>query len=198
MQHKLRQEVRKFKQWSLSNGHVDDYDDWWGGVVGAAKVFILEVPVDLWSQDDCDDLLCAVANDCIEYIPELLLANPKKLLYLAEFSVKTTNPDAKWPLAAQLANVNAEREEAETLLLRFVQDENEYVSRRALLALSELGSSSIPELVQRAWDTGQEYQRIAALWALHNCAPELLPSYLAAAVEDGREHLLSNVAKLRG
>ena len=81
--------------------------------------------------------------------------------------------------------------------MRFVRDRDEYVSRRALLALGQLRSEKTEEYAERAWRTGHEYQRIAALWALKECGSAKLSDYLREAEADGREYVLHNAKAVR-
>ena len=105
-------------------------------------------------------------------------------------------PDAKWQLAVRIAGIT-DRQQAEKLLVQLVQDDNEYVSRRALMSLAEIASDKTEHYCRIAWekevDEMQEYQRIAVLHALFRIQSGLLPHYLQLATKDGRKHLISNL-----
>ena len=81
------------------------------------------------------------------------------------------------------------------LLLRFNVDNDEYVSRMAMLALANIESAHTEKLAVKAWKTNDEYQRIAALWAIWRIKSPNLPKYIEAAKQDGRAHFAHNVAK---
>lgn len=83
------------------------------------------------------------------------------------------------------------------LLIHFAYDADEYVSRRALIALGKLKSERTEQLAERAWQTGHEYQRIAALWALKDVGSSKLGDYLLQAEEDGREYVVRNAIEIR-
>ena len=126
-----------------------------------------------------------------------LARNPLNLLCLAEQAVTSAEPDAKWQLAAELGRVEMRLPEVEPLLLRFASDEDEYVRRRSLTALADVGSTHVSELAERAWHSGDEYQRMAALYALLRSGSPELSEYLARAEADGRPNLVDYAARIR-
>jgi hypothetical protein len=81
-------------------------------------------------------------------------------------------------------------------LRSFVYDDNEYLSRRALLSLASLKSDKSEALAERAWESGHLYQRIAALSVLNKISSSKLQEYLKKAHEDGREYLVKNTLKI--
>jgi len=78
-----------------------------------------------------------------------------------------------------------------------VVDEDEYVKRCALISLGELKSSKSESLAERAWHTGHEYQRMAALEVLDKISSSKLAIYLKEAMEDGRPHLVKTARKIK-
>jgi hypothetical protein len=60
-----------------------------------------------------------------------------------------------------------------------------------------LKSSKAKEIAERAWKTGDEYQRIAALWVLKDVASSKLPAYIEQAVRDGRQYLVHNADEVQ-
>ena len=195
----LHTEIEKLRLWQSTDGNLDPYSaygGWWSGIVPAAKQFI-ETSVFLnWSSTDVDDLLFAIARDSADHLVELVAQDSERLLTLSEHALVSGEPDARWPLAVVLGALRSRQAEAEALLVRFANDPEEYVSRRALLALAALKSSVVPTLAERAWKTGHEYQRIAALAALKEVGSDLLPRYLAEAHKDGRPYLVQNARRL--
>ena len=196
MPNTLHLEVQKIMQWLTTSRRIEDYDGWWSNVVPAAEKFIHSTPPESWTAYDISDLLFLVNLCNTEYLAETLTAKTEIALLLARMALESGEPDARWQLASQLAFVSDRHEAAEALLLQFARDPEEYVSRRALLALATLKSSAVPRLAELAWKTGHEYQRIAALNALKTVESALLPHYLAEAHKDGREHLVSNAKRL--
>lgn len=195
----LQEEIERFKEWAalypihLRTGEWEcDYDQW--QPLWAAAIAVLDsLPPSSWTETCCANLLYAIARDNEdERIARELPGNPDALLELARLAIESSEPDAKWQLAVQLGALSTAREEAEALLLRLVDDHDEYVSRRALLALGAWRSAHAESLAERAWLTGHEYQRIAALWVLGDVAPGKLAHYVGLAKEDGRQLVVEN------
>lgn len=197
----LQEEVEKFKKWAAL--HLPDqqtgewecgYDHWQS--LWAAAIAVLEfLPPSTWTERCSANLLYAIARDNeMECIAGELAGKPDALLALARLATDSSEPDAKWQLAVQLGGLSAptDKEDAEKLLLRLVDDEDEYVSRRSLLALGRLQSVHAEPLAEKARLTGHEYQRIAALWVLKDVAPSKLAQYVRLAEEDGRKFVVKN------
>jgi HEAT repeat protein len=81
--------------------------------------------------------------------------------------------------------------------LHFVHDEDDYVRRIALMALSDIGSPRVEELVVREWETGDEHQRMGVLYALAKIGSPKLKHYLALAEADGRPYITQYIAVIR-
>ena len=200
----LHDEVRRFKEWATviplnarSGEWECDYPDW-QRFRAAAKYLIETVPAVNWTKAVTDDFLYALARDNeIEDIAAQFLGRSDALLVLAARAIHSVEVDAKWQIAAKLGELHEHKREAEALLIKFVQDDDEYVCRRALLALSQLKSALTESFAERAWQTGHEYQRIAALWALKDAASSKLNDYLQRAEEDGRKYLVGNAMEIR-
>lgn len=200
----LRNEVGKFRAWAEALPRATrpaewecDYSDW-ADLRSEAIALLNATPADHWSRDDVADLLYAIARDNeSEYLAGQLASRIDALLALAAMSVAAIENDAKWQLAHQLGKANSHQVEAEAILLQLVDDKNEYVSRRSLLALGVMKSSKAEALAERAWTSGQEYQRMAALSVLHGIGSAKLADYIERAVADGRQHLAHTARCLR-
>ena len=200
----LRNEVEKFRKWASAypvqertGEWEDDYHDW-SAFHEAAITFLAASSPDEWVDEDVSDLLYAIARDNeSEYLAEEVAVNIDTLLKLSELAIHSQEVDAKWQLAAQLGSLCERQQEAEALLLQFVEDQDEYVSRRALISLGQLKSTRAEEFAERAWGTGDEYQRIAALWVLKDVASEKLPAYIEKAEVDGRQYLIHNSREIQ-
>lgn len=197
----LQEEVEKFKEWAAvypphqRTGEWEcGYDHWQS--LWAAAIAVLEfLPPSAWTERCRTNLLYAIARDNeMECIAGELVDKPGALLALARLAIDSSELDAKWQVAVQLGGLSepANKEEAEKLLLSLVEDEDEYVSRRSLLALGRLQSVHAEPLAEKAWLTGHEYQRIAALWVLKDVAPSKLAQYVRLAEEDGRRFVVKN------
>jgi len=147
--------------------------------------------------EETDAVLYAVARDNeVELLAASMSEFPEHLLAAARASVGSSEPYAKWQLAEVLTkNIP---DEAHVILEALSSDDDEYVRRRVLLLLGRLRSPLIEGLVDRAWETGDEYQRIAALHALHDAGSARLQDFLSRAEADGRQYLVENARNLRG
>lgn len=196
--------VKHFKQWAEAvpvetrSGEWEcDYPDW-QRLWSAAEQLMETVPVDVWAESAMEDLLYALArdNEC-EVIADALAKRDSVLMAVASRATHSAESEAKWQIAVKLGERCGPLAEAEELLVHFVQDANEYVSRRALLALGRASSGKTETYAERAWATGHEYQRIAALWALKDVGSAKLDEYLRWADADAREFLVSNAREIR-
>lgn len=90
------------------------------------------------------------------------------------------------------------------MILDFAKDPNEYVSRRALLAMPALRPDCVEQFAPLFWERNcyspelQEYQRIAVLVSLDAIHSDLLPQYLEQAKQDGRRYLLEHAKRIEG
>ncbi len=90
------------------------------------------------------------------------------------------------------------------MILDFAKDPNEYVSRRALLAMPALRPDCVEQFAPLFWERScyspelQEYQRIAVLISLDAIHSDLLPQYLERAKQDGRSYLLEHAERIEG
>ncbi|WP_321849540.1 HEAT repeat domain-containing protein [Burkholderia diffusa] len=197
----LHEQVEKFREWAALYPVRQRSVEWeceyghWEALWDASLAVVDSLAPAAWTATACADLLYAIARDqALEHISSMLWTQPDALLALARASIDASEPNAKWQLAARLGGLgsHAAEAEAEALLLRLVDDEDEYVRRRALLALGALKSTHAEALAERAWHTGHEYQRIAALWVLKNIQSGKLVQYVKLAEADGREYVVRN------
>lgn len=131
------------------------------------------------------------------YLARVLAQHPENVLCLAEHAVTTAEPDAKYQLAAAIGRLKLRSPRAESILLQFAHDEDDYVRRRGLMALADIESPHVTELVSAAWDTGDEHMRMGILYALRTINAPQLEDYLAQADLDGREYLVGYANKIR-
>lgn len=128
-------------------------------------------------------LLAALALDEeAETLADHVADLPRALLLVSEAALAHGERDARWQLAARLgARTDAA---SEALLLRFAHDPDEYVRRRALLALGERRSSHAEALALRAWESDVPHARIAALSVLASVRSPRFAALLALAHAD--------------
>jgi hypothetical protein len=201
----LRREVDRFHVWADTYPVEQRSGEWEMGYSGwddLNKTFIAFISSSTcadWDAETTEIVLYVIARDNeMQWLIDHLAQNADNLLCLAERALESDMWEAKWQIAMALGSLESRRTEAEALLLRFAHDEDEYVRRRALLALSDLNSSHVEDLVDLAWGTGEEYQRIAVLCALYEVGSPLLEKYAMLAEADGRESLAKYAAYIRG
>lgn len=200
----MRQEVEKFKEWAVKYPVEKRSGEWecdytsWDTLYNATREFLASFSPSDWDDTDVSDLLYVIARDNeAEILAAEVARDTNRLLRLSKLALASPETDAKWLLADQLGYLCSQEQEAEVLLLEFVDDRDEYVSRRALLSLGRLKSPKAEALAERAWDTGHEYQRIAALWVLKELSSNKLPVYIKKAFEDGREYVVQNAHQVQ-
>lgn len=197
---KVENEVKLFKAWASTQ---DQRGEWeteyprWQAFEAAVLDFLEKTKSAEWDDKDWQNIIFVVArdNECETFIGKIS-EDKELLLSLAHQALTSHESKAKWQIAAYLGETAA-LELAEPILLAWVTDANEYVSRRSLIALSILGSKETEKLAKMAWATEHEYQRIAALQALGNIASKELEQFLRLAKDDGRIHLVKKALQLQ-
>jgi HEAT repeat protein len=140
----LSSKIEAFKAWAktLKEHSVDwelEYPDW-DSLYQAVYKVLANIPLARWNSEVFDELLYALARDNeTENIADKLPEHPKKLVALANKAITYPDYQARWQIAHALYKISDKSEEAKNLLTGFASDENEYVRKRALLALDYLG-----------------------------------------------------------
>lgn len=203
MQQDWRSEVQKFRLWAQSQVQVAqwecNYERWWP-IYDGVKEF-LDQPISSWSQEETEDMLYILARDwecgvIADYMKEY---PPEVALYLSEKALEKSEWDARWRLADVLGFLPV-TEHIEFLLLRLVEDEEEYVRRRALKSLARLKSPQVEQLALREWeraDPNQQWAQMNALVCWRHIGSHLLESYLQQAELSSFEYLPGFVRQLR-
>ena len=199
----LADAVLAFRSWADSLPAGQKSGEWecdylqWPTITSAFTAFLDTLIPQIWDSSTVGMLLYILARDNeMELLKEELIARPTHLLALAKASFGSEEPDARWQLADALGSVELATSEVEPPLEQFFRDENEYVSRRALLALARRRSVRAEPLALHAWGTGHEYQRMAALEAFAACGSPLLSFHLDLALRDGRQYLVKSAQAL--
>jgi hypothetical protein len=163
-----------------------------GDVIDAFTRFVRGCSDHPWDDEVIAEILHLVAlDDEPEYLVDLLTEDPVHLLAVARGSILHPRWEARWQIADRLGDLHDDKVEAESLLIRFMQDGNEYVRRRAILALARLRSQHVEQFAEAAWRTGHQYQRMAVVSALYEIGSLKLSEFLERAKADGREYLVS-------
>ena len=146
--------------------------------------------------------LIARANEAEGFIQETT-SHPKWFECLCRRAAASNENEAKWQFAAYLPECSCSQK-VRDIILDFAKDPNEYVSRRALLAMPALRPDCVEQFAPLFWERNcyspelQEYQRIAVLVSLDAIHSDLLPQYLEQAKQDGRRYLLEHAKRIEG
>ena len=205
----LLEAVEAFKRWAVDwklellpdkpSGEWETSYLHWPALNTAVIKLLQASPPDRWDPPVVQALLYALARDNEEgWLKNDLLDSPTHLIALAHAGVSYDDPDAKWQLADALGSPHVSDDQAEPLLDRFVHDDDEYVSRIALLALGARRSPKAEQLAVRAWTTGHEHQRIVALSVLFDICSPLLPAYLGLSRLSSQEYVRARALEIEG
>ncbi len=198
------EEIALFRAWAAPQLSDGEYSSWeadygrWPQVKSAFGAFLQQRPFQDWDAGTISDLLYIIARD--NESPSLAHAiaeEPERLLFLAWAAIEAPERDAKWQFAVELGNLDRRKYPAEPMLLALFQDEDEYVRRQALMALGRMRSPLAEGLVSAAWETGDGYQRIAALQVLRDLNSPQLTIYLDEAEQDSSQYLRAFAARLK-
>jgi len=196
-------EVARFKAWAASlpagprSGEWECNYEHWSELHAGFEDLLGESAPEQWTEEEMDAVLYVVARDNeVQIVARSMSRFPLHLLAAARAAVGSSEPDAKWQLAEVLTETMPDQ--AHVILAALSSDDDEYVRRRVLLLLGRIQSPLVDPLVDRAWGTGDEYQRIASLHALNDAGSARLQDFLLLAEADGRQYLAENARKLRG
>lgn len=194
----------RFRTWADTFPVVERSGEWeclyadWQTIYNAFGAYINATVCQEWDEAMMQTLLYIVARDNeMQKLVKQVARNPENLLCLGEYALVSPERDAKWQLADELGHADRHTPQVEALLLQFAHDPDEYVRRRSLVALANIGSSRVEALAASAWETGDEYQRMAALFALWKAGSPQLEIYLTRADADGRRYLGAYAVRVR-
>jgi hypothetical protein len=193
----LLTEVAQFRAWADAYPHAIRNGEWecdyksWPSLYDAVLGFVAGRPLESWSAEELQAVLYALARDHeMQHLArEIRRRQPELLLPLARAAIRMGERNNRWQLAVELGRVGLG---AEQLLLEMARDEHEYVRRRALESLAQIGSPAVEELALAAWhlpDEDQEHARMMVLHCLDQIGSSMLEPLLAEAERDERQYL---------
>jgi hypothetical protein len=208
MNAKIFIEINKFDKWAQTQSDIaqDDrggewecgYDNW-DDIYQAFENYLKTSNPTQWTSKEKELLLYIIARDNeMEHLSSVL--DEQALVTLTREAIINGHRDDKWQLAVQL-NRLTDKHLATILLDSLVNDEDEYVNRRALMGLAELQSDKVEGYAEVIWSRNKygdmdEYQKMAVLHALSVTKSKNLEDYIRKAKEDGREHLVNLATKI--
>lgn len=207
----LDTEITRFQAWvhAYPEPEEERSPEWdrqyegWPALWKAFEACVAALPCQAWSDLTTENVVFAITHDTDRQgLIREVAKRPDNLLCLAERVLAMSAPNAAWQTASELGKLGRSSPRVESLLLRFTRDEDEYVRRRALLALADMGSvrAADPDVVERIWHSGvawDEYGRMAVLYALWKIHSPQLEHYLAFADSDGRPSVVEYAARVR-
>ena len=210
----LLEQARKFHQWQeitypgktteeIGGAWEVDYPAW-NDIFDAFCHVLTQMDAETADSVLLDEMvyLIARANEAEGFIQETT-SHPKWFECLCRRAAASNESEAKWQFAAYLPKCSCSQE-VRDIILDFAKDPNEYVSRRALLAMPALRPDCVEQFAPLFWERNcyslelQEYQRIAVLVSLDAIHSVMLPQYLEQAKQDGRSYLLEHAKRIEG
>ena len=211
---RLLEQAIKFHQWQeatypgktseeLGGEWEVDYP-YWNDTYSAFCHVLTQMDAETADSVLLDEMVYRIArdNEAEGFIQETT-SHPKWFEYLCRRAAASNESEAKWQFAAYLPECPCSQE-VKDMILDFAKDPNEYVSRRALLAMPALRPDCVEQFAPLFWERNcyspelQEYQRIAVLVSLDAIHSDLLPQYLERAKQDGRSYLLEHAKRIEG
>lgn len=211
---RLLEQVGKFHQWQeitypgktteeIGGAWEVDYPAW-NDIFDAFCHVLTQMDAEMADSILLDEMvyLIARANEAEGFIQETT-SHPKWFECLCRRAAASNESEAKWQFAAYLPECSCSQE-VRDIILDFAKDPNEYVSRRALLAMPALRPDCVEQFAPLFWERNcyspelQEYQRIAVLVSLDAIHSVMLPQYLEQAKQDGRSYLLEHAKRIEG
>ncbi|RYD29755.1 MAG: HEAT repeat domain-containing protein [Verrucomicrobiaceae bacterium] len=199
MNQRLQDEVARFRTWAI--GREGSYGEWecdyndWSAFWKASENAIAEAERGQLDSDDALNLLYGIARENeTQWLRRFLIGYPRTLRSLAIRSASYPDGDAKWQLACSIAD--ACLPDAVEILQPFLRDEDEYVRRRSLLALSPLCPSQAELLAITGIDSANEYSRMAALEVLHDIGSDHFSDAALRLCADPNEYVPKRAEEL--
>ena len=210
----LLEQARKFHQWQeitypgktteeIGGAWEVDYPAW-NDIFDAFCHVLTQMDAETADSVLLDEMTYLIArdNEAEGFIQETT-SHPQWFERLCRRAAASNESEAKWQFAAYLPECPCSQE-VKDMILDFAKDPNEYVSRRALLAMPALRPDCVEQFAPLFWERNcyppelQEYQRIAVLVSLDAIHSDLLPQYLERAKQDGRRYLLEHAKRIEG
>ena len=211
---RLLEQAIKFHQWQeatypgktseeLGGEWEVDYP-YWNDTYSAFCHVLTQMDAETADSVLLDEMVYLIArdNEAEGFIQETT-SHPQWFECLCRRAAASNESEAKWQFAAYLPECSCSQK-VRDIIMDFAKDPNEYVSRRALLAMPALRPDCVEQFAPLFWERNcyslelQEYQRIAVLVSLDAIHSVMLPQYLEQAKQDGRSYLLEHAKRIEG
>jgi hypothetical protein len=215
MEHPLFEEIEKFERWAEAYSEIPQEErggEWecdygvntegnWAQIYKYFDDYIIHSEPLTWTDGIIGKLLYIIArdNEC-EILSREVARFEQGFVILTKKALTMGPAHAKWQLMVHLNHL-PDKKLAIELLEKFADDPHEYVNRRALMKLAEMGWEKTEAHCRMVWEREnygevQEYQRMAVLYALKCVKSAQLAEYIRKAKEDGRKYLVRNAEEL--
>ena len=210
----LLEQVGKFHQWQeitypgktteeIGGAWEVDYPAW-NDIFDAFCHVLTQMDAETADSVLLDEMVYLIARDNeAEGVIQETTSHPQWFECLCRRAAASNESEVKWQFAAYLPECPCSQE-VKDMILDFAKDPNEYVSRRALLAMPALRPDCVEQFAPLFWERNcyspelQEYQRIAVLISLDAIHSDQLPQYLEWAKQDGQSYLLEHAKRIEG
>lgn len=202
----LLKEIKLFKSWAYSIDSSNLFGEWemyydnWDNIYRAFRDVITNCSCEGLDDKVTEDLLYIIARDNEdECLIDQLVESKTWFMFLCEKSLTSNYDDAKWQFASKLSNFS-EDPRSKKFIIMFINDNNEYVSRRALLQLPFVYPEKVEYYSKIYWDKNtetQEYYRMAILDILNETKSNYLDFYIKKAIQDERKCLVKHAKDIQ-
>lgn len=190
-----------FQEWasSLNEKHKESPEwesDWsqWDASYRVIEAYLESTSQQSLTESECTDLLFILARDSENQEIQINLSkHPNKIRQLTAATNKVNEPHASWQLADIISDTDLDIEIKIDLLEGFLKSDDEYVRRRALNSFAKISHCNFGDVelkkrtelhASNAWESGNEYQMISALWALHEIGSKKAEVYIESGLEN--------------
>lgn len=209
---RLLEQAKRFHQWQettypgktageLGGEWEVDYP-YWDDAYHAFCLVLTQMDAEMADGILLDEMIYLIARDNeAEGFIQQATSHPKWFERLCRHTAVSNENEAKWQFAAYLPECPC-GQEVKNMILDFANDPNEYVNRRALLAMPALRPDCVEQFAPLFWERNcyspelQQYQRIVVLTSLNAIHSSLLPQYLELSKQDGRNYLLEHAERI--
>ncbi|MFW6311839.1 MAG: hypothetical protein ACOC1K_06350 [Nanoarchaeota archaeon] len=192
-------EVSNFMRWAKNTNKKTGewetrYPDW-GKIYSLIEESLDIIEYNKLTELDKDNLLYLLSRDNeLEEIARQLSEFPDLIIPLANYGLNYHDYNARWQLANYIWKHADNYQEVEEILISYYKDNNEYVKRRALLALGYMESEYAEQLALESWNTGLKHQKMVSLYILDEINSKRLNELLNKG-EDDEFKIVRNTAK---
>lgn len=195
--------INKFREWASKFSIPSQIGEWecdyprWGDIYSQVIEFLNLTSYLLWTDREIADLLYIIGRDNeTQHLAELLGEKTERLIWILQKCLDSHESDAKWQLIVEAGKLKEWDQSLEALIYRLYFDKDYYVQRRALLELARKKSKLTLELAGYSWKTGEQYQRMCVLVALHDINYNGISEFLSSALKSEQEYLVQTAERI--